>query len=65
MLNNTHYEKNPNQNYCNISLIPVGIAIIKKNLQTVNAGAGMEKREPSCTVDGKVNRYSHYGKQME
>ena len=23
----------------------------------------MEKREPSCTVDGNVNWHSHYGKQ--
>ena len=33
----------------------------QKNLQTINAGEGMEKREPSCTVDGNVNWYSHYG----
>ena len=26
-----------------------------KNLQTVNAGEGVEKREPSCTVGGNVN----------
>ena len=34
-----------------------------KNLQTINAGKGMEKREPSCTVGGKVNWYSHYGRR--
>ena len=34
-----------------------------KNLQTINAGEGVEKREPSCTVGGKVNWYSHYGEQ--
>ena len=28
---------------------------ITKNLQTVNAGEGVEKREPSCTVGGNVN----------
>ena len=33
----------------------VRMAIIKKNLQTVNAGEGVEKREPSCTVNGNVN----------
>ena len=27
----------------------------EKNLQTVNAGEGVEKREPSCTVGGNVN----------
>ena len=26
-----------------------------KNLETVNAGEGVEKREPSCTVGGNVN----------
>ena len=26
-----------------------------KNLQTINAGESVEKREPSCTVDGNVN----------
>ena len=29
-----------------------------KCLQTVNAGEGVEKREPSCTVDGNANWYS-------
>ena len=26
-----------------------------KNLQTINAGEGVEKWEPSCTVGGNVN----------
>ena len=34
-----------------------------KNLQTVNAGEDVEKREPSRTAGGNVNRYSHYGRQ--
>ena len=34
-----------------------------KSLQTINAGEGVEKREPSYTVDGNVNWYSHYGRQ--
>ena len=34
-----------------------------KNLQTINAGEGVEKREPSCTVGGNVNWYSYYGEQ--
>ena len=33
----------------------VRMAIIKKNLETINAGEGVEKREPSCTVGGNVN----------
>ena len=35
-------------------LTPVRMAIIK-NLQAINAGEGVEKREPSCTVGGNVN----------
>ena len=34
-----------------------------KNLQTINAEEGVEKREPSYTVGGDVNWYSHYGEQ--
>ena len=35
-------------------LTPVRRAIIK-NLETINAGKGVVKREPSCTVGGNVN----------
>ena len=34
-------------------LTPVRMVIIKK--QTINAGEGVEKREPSYTVGGNVN----------
>ena len=30
-------------------------------LHCVNAGEGVEKREPSCTVGGNVNWCRHYG----
>ena len=43
-------------------ITPLRTAIIKK-LQTINAGVGVEKRDPSYTVAGKVNWYSHYGEQ--
>ena len=33
-----------------------------KTLQTINAGEGVEKREPSCTVGGNINWFSHYGR---
>ena len=36
-------------------LTPGRMAINKKNLQTINAGEGVEKREPFCTVGGNVN----------
>jgi len=34
-----------------------------KNLQTINAGKCVEKREPSCTAGGNVNWYHHCGEQ--
>ena len=36
-----------------------------KTLQTINAGKGAEKREPSYSVGGNVNWYSHYGEQYQ
>ena len=35
---------------CHLTLVIM--AIIKKNLQTINAGKGVEKRKPSYTVGG-------------
>ena len=35
----------------------------QKNLQTINAGEDVEKRETSCTVAGNVSWYSHCGEQ--
>ena len=34
-----------------------------KNPQTINAGDGVERREPSYTVGENANWYSHYGEQ--
>ena len=34
-----------------------------KNLQTINAGERVEKREPSYIVGGNVNWYNHYREQ--
>ena len=34
-----------------------------KSLQRITAGEGVEKREPSYTVDGNVNWYNHYGEE--
>ena len=42
-------------------LTPVRM-VTTKCLQTVNAGEGVEKREPSYTAGGNVNRYIHFGK---
>ena len=35
----------------------------QKNVQTLNAGEGVEKREPSYTACGNVHWCSHYGEQ--
>ena len=44
-------------------LTPVRMAVIKKNLQTINDREGVEKREPSNPIDGSVNWYSDYGEE--
>ena len=36
-------------------LTPVRMAAIKKSLQTINAGDGVKKKEPSYTVGGNAN----------
>ena len=41
----------------------IRVTLSSKNLQTINAGEGVEKREPSCTVSGNVNSYSYYREQ--
>ena len=40
----------------------VRMAIIR-NLQTVDAGEGVEKREHFYAISVNVNGYSHYGEQ--
>ena len=35
----------------------------QKNLRTIGAGEGVEKREPFYTLGGNVNQYNHYGEQ--
>jgi len=42
--------------------VPVRMAVIK-NLQTIDAGEGIDKRESSYTIGGNVNWFSHYGEQ--
>ena len=41
---------------------PVRMAAIQ-SLQAINVGEGVEKREPSYTVDGNANLYIHYREQ--
>ena len=44
--------------------ILVGMAIIKCP-QTMSAGCGVAKKEPSYIVGGNVNWYSYYGESVE
>jgi len=55
MLNVTHYQGNANQNYNEVSPHSSQSGHHQKHLQTTDAGEGVEKREPSCTVGGNVN----------
>ena len=43
-------------------LTPVRMANIK-SLHIINAGEGVEKRDPSYSVGGNGNGYGHYGEQ--
>ena len=60
MFNTANYQRNANQNY-NQNYQSEWPSF--KSLQIINAGEGVEKREPSYTADGNVNWCSHYGKQ--
>ena len=46
---------------CHLTL--VRMPITEKNLQTINAGEGTEKKESSYTAGGNVNWCGHYGKE--
>ena len=43
-------------------LTPIRVAI-NKRIQITNVGEDVEEREPLYTTDGKVDWYSHFGKQ--
>ena len=43
-----------------LTLVTVAMS---KNPQTINARESVDRREPSYTVGGNVNWYSHYGEQ--
>ena len=65
ILNITNYQRNANQNYYEVSPHTSQNGHHQKNLQTINAGKGVEKREPYYTVGGNVNWQSHYGELYE
>ena len=49
------YYRNANQNYNEVSPYTSQNDHHQNNLQTINAGEGVEKREPPYTVGGNVN----------
>ena len=65
IFNITSYQRNANQKFNEMSphTGQNGYHKKKKNPQTTNAGEGVERRKPSCTVGQNVNWYNHYGEQ--
>ena len=55
MLNITHYQRNANQNLNEVPLHTSQNGCYPKSLQAINAGEGVEKKEPSYTVGGIAN----------
>ena len=56
MLNVIHYHRNANQNHNEVPTITRQSEwLLSKSLQAINAGEGVEKREPSYTVGGNAN----------
>ena len=53
MFNTANYQRNAHQNHNEV--YHQSECLSSKCLQTINAGEGVEKREPSYTVDGNVN----------
>jgi len=66
MLNITHNQRNANQNHNKVRVRAISRQsewLRSKSVQAINAGEGVEKREPSYTVGGNANYYSHYGEE--
>ena len=55
MLNITHYQRNANQNHNEVPSHASQNGCDPKSLQAINAGEGVEKREPPYTVGGNAN----------
>ena len=55
MLNIINHQRNANQNCNEVSPHTSQNGHHQKNLQTINAREGVEKREPSCIVGGNEN----------
>ena len=59
MLRIANYQRNASQN--ELSPYTSEDGHHQKNIQTINVGEDVEKREPSRTVGGNVSHYSYYG----
>ena len=55
MIKITYYQRNANQNHNEVTISRQLKWLLSKSLQTINAGEGVEKREPSYTVGGNAN----------
>ena len=62
MLNITHYQRNASQNHNEVPFHTSQNGCYS-SLQAISAGEGVGKREPSYTVGGNADQYSHYGEQ--
>ena len=58
MLNITHYQGNANQNHNEVN----GQSgwMLSKSLQAINAGEGVEKREPSYTLGVYAQQWDYW-----
>ena len=63
MFSTTNYSRNAFQNYNEVLAHTAQNGHHQKNLQTISAKEGVEKRESSYTVGGNVNWHSHYGEE--
>ena len=55
MFNITHYQRNANQNHNEVPSHASQNGCYPKVYKKINAGEGVEKREPSYTVGGNAN----------
>ena len=55
MFNITHYQRDANQNHNEGTITRQSEWLLSKSLQAINAGEGMEKKEPSYPVVGHAN----------
>ena len=63
MFNITHHYRNANQNHYEVLPYTSQNGHHQKNLQTISAGEGVEKKGSDYTVGGNGNWCNHCGKQ--